>query len=129
MSGIDAADVIVDLLRRGHAVQFRVHGDSMHPVIRAEDVVHVEPALPFGVGDVVLTLAERGLTAHRVVSVRGEVVVTRGDNVADLDPPLDRSRILGVVTYTERNAQHLGVRRRGAAALVLRIRRWMRKRL
>jgi signal peptidase I len=129
MSGIDAADVIVDLLRRGHAVQFRVHGDSMHPVIRAEDVVHVEPSLPFAIGDVVLTQAERGLTTHRVVSVRGNVVVTRGDNVADADPPLDRSRVLGVVTYAERNARHLGVRRRGAAALVLRIRRWIRKRL
>lgn len=129
MSGIDAAEVIVDLLRRGHAVQFRVHGDSMHPVIRAEDVLHVEPSANFSIGDVVLTMADRGLTAHRVIALHDDVVVTRGDNVRDSDGPLDRARVLGVVTHVERGGRRLRVRRRGVAALVLRLRRLIRKRL
>jgi signal peptidase I len=119
MTGIKAADVIADLLARGHAVEFRVHGDSMHPVIREEDVLHVEPSPDYGVGDVVLTLAERGLTAHRVVSV-GELVVTRGDNAPAADDPVPRDRVLGVVTSIDRNGTRLPVRAEAWPLRVLR---------
>lgn len=108
MTEIKAADVIADLLARGHAVEFRVHGDSMHPVIREDDVLHVEPSTQYDVGDVVLTLADRGLTAHRVVSV-GESIVTRGDNTPAPDFPVSRDRVLGVVTSIDRNGTRLPV--------------------
>ncbi|MFP5247788.1 MAG: S24/S26 family peptidase [Thermoanaerobaculia bacterium] len=111
-----ARDVIVDLLQRGHAVQFRVRGDSMHPVIREDDLLHVEPCTSFSVGDVVLTLAERGLTAHRVIARVGERVVTRGDNAPGVDPEIEVSRVLGIVRHVERDGRRLGVRRRIAAA-------------
>ena len=127
MSGIDAAEVITDLLRRGHAVQFRVHGDSMHPVIREEDLVHVEPVSSFDVGDVVLTQADRGLTAHRVVSFQGDVVVTRGDNSAEEDAPVDRTRVLGVVTWVERAGARRDVARENVLLrLARRVRRMLR---
>jgi len=110
-STIDATSVIVDLLARGHAVQFRARGGSMHPVIREDDVLHVEPSLPFAPGDVVLILADRGLTAHRVVRRDGDTVLTRGDNAPAPDPEVDVSRVLGVVTHVER-----GGKRRSVAA-------------
>ncbi|HEX2061111.1 MAG TPA: S24/S26 family peptidase, partial [Thermoanaerobaculia bacterium] len=110
MTTIDAADVIADLLRRGHAAEFRVHGDSMHPVIRAEDVLHVEPSAEIRAGDVVLTLADRGLTAHRVIHVSAEEVITRGDNTPSADAPVARSRVLGVVTYVLRDGVRMPVR-------------------
>lgn len=111
MTSIDAAEVIIDLLQRGHAVEFRVRGDSMHPVIRDEDAVHVEPVSQVHPGDVVLTLAARGLTAHRVVSVLDDVVVTRGDNAPEADDPVEWSRVLGKVTWVERNGRRCGVKR------------------
>jgi signal peptidase I len=126
VSGIDAAEVITDLLRRGHAVQFRVLGDSMHPVIREEDLVHVEPLSSFAVGDVVLTQADRRLTAHRVVSLQGDVVVTRGDNSPEDDAPADRARVLGVVTWVERAGARRGVAREH---VVLRVARRLRRML
>ena len=108
MSEVKAADVIADLLARGHAVEFRVHGDSMHPVIREEDVLHVEPSPDYRVGDVVLVLADRGLTAHRVVSL-DDYVITRGDNTPADDAPVARSRVLGVVTSVDRAGVRLPV--------------------
>ncbi|HEX8619654.1 MAG TPA: S24/S26 family peptidase, partial [Thermoanaerobaculia bacterium] len=105
MSPIDAAAVIIDLLQRGHAVEFRVRGDSMHPVIREDDSVHVEPLRDIRVGDVVLTDAERGLTAHRVIAMRGDTIVTRGDNAPHEDPPVVRARVLGKVTHLKRNGK------------------------
>lgn len=102
---VEAADVIADLLARGHSVRFRATGHSMHPIIRCNDYLLVEPVSTIARGSVVLTLAERGLTAHRVIEVADGMVVTRGDNVRGLDPAIARARVLGVVTHAERNGR------------------------
>ena len=109
---IDAVDVIRDLLARGHAVEFRVLGDSMHPTIRENEVMHVKPVDRASIrkGDIVLVMLDRGMTAHRVVRREGDRIVTRGDNALRDDEPVSLERVLGKV--------HLGVRRRVAAALV-----------
>ena len=99
---MNATDVITDLLARGHAVRFRAGGDSMHPFIRGDEYLLVEPVARIRVGDVVLTLADRGLTAHRVVRIDGTTVITRGDNAPGCDAPIDTARVLGRVTYVER---------------------------
>jgi signal peptidase len=117
---IDAAEVIIDLLQRGHAVEFRVRGDSMHPIIREDDSVHVEPSRDLHRGDVVLTLAGRGLTAHRIIALDARTVTTRGDNTPAPDPPLPLTRILGKVTWLERNGQRRAVGREHALFLWLR---------
>jgi len=121
---VDATALIADLLARGHAVRFRAAGDSMHPIIRGDDYLHVEPAakLPIRRGDVVLTLAPRGLTAHRVISVEGETFVTRGDNAPASDGPVERARVLGVVTHAERDGRKRRVPR--ATSLVLMLHRF-----
>jgi len=105
----DATSLIVDLLARGHAVQFRARGDSMYPVIRDNDLLHVEPAQRIARGDVVLILADRGLTAHRVTSRRGTTIVTRGDNAPAPDDACDASQVLGKVLYAERDGKRVNV--------------------
>lgn len=121
MTVVDAAEVIIDLLQRGHAVEFRVRGDSMHPVIREEDSVHVEPSREVRLGDVVLTLAHRGLTAHRVIAHHGHTIVTRGDNTLEADAPVPLAQVLGKVTWVERD----GERRHVAREYVFM--RWLRR--
>jgi len=99
-------ETIVDLLGRGIAVRFQVHGDSMYPVIHSGDFVLVEPVDPARVrrGDVVLSLTDRGLTAHRVIAIHGATFTTRGDNCAALDAPFTAAQLLGRV----RSAEHEG---------------------
>ena len=108
---MDATAMIVDLLAQGHAVQFRARGDSMHPVIREDDLLHVEPVESPRIvcGDVVLTLAGRGLTAHRVIARNGTTLVTRGDNAPAADDPIDESQVLGKVAYVLRNGRQHAV--------------------
>ncbi|PYQ27037.1 MAG: hypothetical protein DMF56_22055 [Acidobacteria bacterium] len=119
---IDATTMIIDLLGRGHAVRFRAAGDSMHPLVRDNDYLHVEPAAKLRIrrGDVVLTLAPRGLTAHRVMNWDDATLVTRGDNQRLHDTPVVRAHVLGVVTHAERNGSRRRVRR---ATLTLALRR------
>ena len=122
---VDAAEVIADLLARGHEVQFRARGDSMHPLIRNDDLLHVVPvrAPAIARGDVVLTRAERGLTAHRVLRIDAATLTTRGDNAPGVDPPLAVSQLLGRVTHAERDGRRMRVlRARGVVLVVL---RWM----
>ena len=114
-----AADVIAELLARGHSVRFRATGHSMHPIIRSDDYLLVVPAAAIARGDVVLVLAERGLTAHRVVSVAKDVVITRGDNAPGDDPPVTRDRVLGVVTHAERDGKMVRVGRLSGLGLLV----------
>lgn len=118
---IDSTELIVDLLARGHNVRFQARGPSMHPIIRENDYLLVEPLRDFERGDVVLTLADRGLTAHRVVEISGDRVITRGDNAPCDDEPIERSKILGRVTHVEHNGVQRPIRR--ARTLSLRVQR------
>jgi phage repressor protein C with HTH and peptisase S24 domain len=118
---MNATELIVDLLARGHAAEFQVHGDSMHPVIREHDTLHVEPVRELARGDVVLVLADRGLTAHRVIARRGTTLILRGDNAPAPDDPVDASQVLGKVTYVLRDGKRHSVRSfLGRAAAMLR---------
>ncbi|HUR79204.1 MAG TPA: S24/S26 family peptidase [Thermoanaerobaculia bacterium] len=122
---MNATELIVDLLSRGHAAEFQVHGDSMYPVIRENDTLHVEPARSFSRGDVVLVLADRGLTAHRVIARRGTTLILRGDNAPAADDPIEASQVLGRVTYVLRAGKKISVRSAAARAAAF-LRRFMR---
>lgn len=121
---IEAADVIADLLARGHSVRFRARGHSMHPIIRSDDYLLVEPlSEPFSRiarGDVVLTLADRGLTAHRVIAIADDVVITRGDNAPGPDAPVTMERVLGLVTHAEQGGRMVRVARLSRLGVLVR---------
>jgi hypothetical protein len=98
-----------DLLRSGRGVRFRATGTSMHPAIRENEWVTVEPVEANAVhrGDVVLYRSVRGLTAHRVTRVvaRSGVesyLVLRGDNAGESEERVAQADVLGRVTGVER---------------------------
>lgn len=121
----DATTIIADLLASGHAVQFQARGDSMDPLIRDRDYLHVEPCTEIRTGDIVLVLAPRGLTAHRVISQRDGMVVTRGDNAPAADDAVLREKVLGKVTAVIRDGKEVKVR--GASALLRRLHAFARR--
>jgi uncharacterized repeat protein (TIGR01451 family) len=87
------------LLRRGHAVKFRVSGESMRPNLADGDDVVMEPAAAAELrcGDVVLAENADGLRVHRVNSKdeSSSQVVLRSDTGLECDPPA--SRVFGKV--------------------------------
>jgi signal peptidase I len=96
-----------DLLASGHDARFRASGDSMHPVIRGGDYLHVVPCNPSELrrGEVVLAKTDRGLTAHRIVRIaeRGGTlrIVMRGDNALRSDAPISAADVLGRIARVE----------------------------
>jgi phage repressor protein C with HTH and peptisase S24 domain len=91
------------VLAAGHGARFRVEGDSMHPVIRHGEYVHVVPSAvsELRCGDVILASAGRGLTAHRIVRISGRHIITRGDNSLRSDPAVDAASVIGRVAEVE----------------------------
>lgn len=81
-------------------------------------------------GDIVLVLREGRLFAHRLVGNAGDVdstrILTRGDAMQCLDPPVDKSGLVGKVTRIVRNGKSIAPRRelraseRAIAAMVRR---------
>jgi phage repressor protein C with HTH and peptisase S24 domain len=102
---------LTELLGRGLPVRFCATGDSMYPSIRHGQHVHVAPAHPRTLqrGDIVLARASRGLTAHRIVRVTFDNVITRGDNALGRDAALHHNAILGRITHVEREGATVAV--------------------
>src|SRR5439155_25625482 len=77
--------VIESLLARGCSVRFRASGGSMHPTIRAGDILILAPIDPTELrkGTVVLARQSGRLVAHRIADVTkcdgGTRVLLRGD--------------------------------------------------
>ena len=105
---------------QGNSVRFRPGGHSMSPAIRDGEAVTVAPVRASEVrrGDIILYRAERGLIAHRVLKLRGEldapVFITRGDASTSCDAPVDASQVLGRVICVERNGRRLSLKGRRA---------------
>ena len=96
------------LLAAGHGARFRVEGDSMHPVILGGEYVHVVPCAVSELrrGNVILASTGRGLTAHRIVRIEGQRIITRGDNSLRADPPVEAAKVLGRVSQVEQITGH-----------------------
>ena len=102
-------DVSTELLRHGRAIRFRAPGSSMHPTIKDEDTITVDPVERTAIkpGDVLLYRSKVGVIAHRVVRIEKEngtahQFILRGDASGSPDAPVLPHQILGKVVWVER---------------------------
>jgi|SRR5271170_5753495 len=138
-------ELVVDVAHNFGEVSLRVTGASMVPAlwpgdvitIRRRDIAELQP------GQIVLSRRQRELVAHRIVWIRGDSVITRGDSLLLDDPPVNAFNIVGEVVSIDRHGRPLrpkqsfsqrtgsfilrrsGLCLRMTLRLGLRIRRWM----
>ena len=113
LSGPTFIKLLRVLLDRGVPFRLRTQGISMHPFIKNGDLITVSPlptVLP-RLGDVVAFLSPRGrrIVAHRVIGKRGNLLLTKGDNISRADRPISAADILGYVTKVERNGNEFSL--------------------
>ena len=98
-------------LSKGNTFRLRVLGGSMFPWIRSGDILQINPARTYSVGDILLCTRGNDWVAHRVHSIvkrRSPThLVTRGDALALPDPPVSIDAVLGRVDVIERGGRHL----------------------
>lgn len=70
---------------------------SMEPTFSKDDLIIVKKKDSFDIGDIVVYQSNDSLVVHRVVSMDGDMVVTKGDANNIEDASFDKSAIKGVV--------------------------------
>lgn len=101
---------VVQLLKQGEAVSFPIRGWSMYPFLSDGDMVTVEPLenRSLAVNDAILYRRINGpLVLHRLMKIEEEEFYFCGDNQTEIEGPLNRSQLLGIlVSYTHNGKQH-----------------------
>jgi hypothetical protein len=82
-------------LREGRPMRLRALGGSMAPFLRHGDIVTIVPGPAVRLGDIILTHTTAGLLLHRVVRKSADHIITKGDRLSSLDPPVSNRDILG----------------------------------
>jgi signal peptidase len=98
------ASIILGLIVAGLAFVFFspkydlyfVRSGSMEPAINIGDVVIVGPVSPGAIhaGDIITYKLDKNLITHRVLSIKGDTLITKGDANEDPDPrPVQFSQV------------------------------------
>lgn len=74
-----------------------VFSGSMEPTFSKDDLIIVKKKDSFDIGDIVVYQSNDSLVVHRVVSMDGDMVVTKGDANNIEDASFDKIAIKGVV--------------------------------
>lgn len=113
-----AAQLVEELA--GGRLAFRVRGTSMVPTLRPGDTVIAEPVEVHSLrrGDLVVWRDGHRYIVHRLVARSpAGLWYTKGDNLADLDPPVPDEAIFGRVVAVKREGGYLRLDTRRAVAV------------
>jgi signal peptidase len=105
-------ELVTEVAHSFGEVCLQVTGSSMIPAIWPGDVVAVRRSElgELRPGQIVLYRQERGLVAHRIVHIHGNLLTTRGDTLRHVDPPVKASDLVGQVLSLVRNGQRVNLR-------------------
>ena len=95
---MDLTPLLQETLLKTGRLRLRVRGTSMEPALPAGCIIEARPVpASLHVGDIVLFHRSDDLVAHRLVAHTAAGWLTRGDAVAEPDPPITEDQILAVV--------------------------------
>lgn len=100
--------LIQEELGNGKKITLRVSGDSMHPLMREGDPIHIEKCDPkeLSIGDIITFKKDDVYVTHRVLWVlkKGDTIIfiTKGDNKINTDPPVLPDHVVGKVILVRR---------------------------
>jgi signal peptidase I len=100
-------ELVGDVARQFGEVRVKVTGSSMIPAIWPGDVITVRRREPAKLqpGQIVLYQHEERLIAHRITSIQGGNLVTRGDSLQHEDASIGQQEIVGEVVSVLRNGR------------------------
>jgi|FLOH01.1.fsa_nt_gi hypothetical protein len=83
-------------LNDGEVKTIDFQGYSMYPSIKPNSKIDIVKK-SFSVGEIVVFEDKNQLVCHRIVSLKDDKVVTKGDHMTVSDRPILRRQIIGVV--------------------------------
>ena len=97
-------ELATEVLRSGGAIRLQALGTSMLPSVWPGDVLSIAPAPGKDIvpGDIVLVARDGRFFIHRLIQKDETHWITRGDSLAQNDPPLAEAQVLGKVSLIHR---------------------------
>ncbi len=97
--------IIQEQLDNGGSARFTIHGTSMLPMLKdGRHSVHLKkPSAPLKKYDIIFYRRDDGkFVLHRIVGIKKDGYVCRGDNQIDNEYPVKKEWVIGIlVDYTE----------------------------
>lgn len=89
--------LVVEAMARAPKLHLRVTSGSMMPFVQVEDSLLICPTQPPPqIGDIIIFEKEGLALVHRVIDLRNDAVLTKGDALALPDGWIPRDQILGL---------------------------------
>lgn len=100
---MDDAPNHIELLKQGHVVRFRPHGNSMVPLVKSGQLVTVEPASlhEVRVGSVVLCKVNGRVILHKVTAIGSDKRLQISNNHGHVNGWCVPDNVFGVLTRVE----------------------------
>ena len=122
-------DLLADVVRSTGSGKLRVAGSSMLPAILPGDVLTVQRRRSDELrpGEIVVIIRDGKLTAHRIINISEEDLITRGDSLPTVDLPVQFPEIVGRVESIRRNGRQVSLKFSGwkrTIAAILRRSEW-----
>lgn len=104
------------VLKAGQEVKLKARGRSMLPAIQTGDVVTIRPVScgAIAVGDIIAyedVKRNKGLVCHRVVGVRGQAYLVKGDTYLRYTERVPVGEVLGKAVAVERAGRTIDLER------------------
>ncbi|MBQ8202840.1 MAG: S24/S26 family peptidase [Clostridia bacterium] len=99
-----------EALSESAQIEVLTQGNSMAPLFKEHRDIAVikRPENPLKKGDIVLyTRNDESFVLHRIVRIKGEELVIRGDNNLNLERDIKADNIIGVLTALYRNGKYM----------------------
>lgn len=91
-------DILIERLNAGEKGNFSVYGNSMYPTIKDGQIVTICTDKNYNIGDIIAYYVNNHIIVHRIIFVRKNYVLTKGDNNNYIDPlRVLKERIIGKV--------------------------------
>ncbi|MCU4176411.1 S24/S26 family peptidase [Carboxylicivirga sp. N1Y90] len=102
--------IVEELLNDGKSTEITAQGISMYPLLQPNDKLLVKKYDKYKKGDIVIFDRGDVFVAHRVISIRNEKVICKGDSLIKADPMINKKEILGKITARTRHTKTITTR-------------------
>ena len=78
---------------------YKIGSGSMEPYLKVNDYIIIKEKKNYNVGNVVTYKKNNEYITHRIKSIDGEIIITKGDNNNIEDQPINKKDIIGCLVY------------------------------
>lgn len=99
-----------EALKEKEQIEVLTSGRSMEPLFKEHRDIAVVSRVekPFKKGDIVLySRDEKSFILHRIVKIKGENLIIRGDNNLNFESDIKADRVIGVLTALYRKGKYM----------------------